>query len=160
MPAYLLHLLQPLNIKKEAFLPAFKAAFKRLITKENIYAGFRGARLVLHNLEAVILKLDLTLVCKRVQLHRDSLVSPLLRAVKQLNKGIAQIGHDSAVESLIVGEVANLIAKREGSRQQGGREPAKKVRTQRRCGRCRETGYNARTCAVEIVDASNSNKSK
>jgi hypothetical protein len=49
------------KIKKEAFLLAFKAAFKKLITKENICAGFRGARLVLHNLEAVILKLDVVL---------------------------------------------------------------------------------------------------
>jgi hypothetical protein len=49
------------KIKKEAFLLAFKAAFKKLITKENICAGFRGARLVLHNLEAVILKLNIVL---------------------------------------------------------------------------------------------------
>jgi hypothetical protein len=49
------------QIKKEAFLPAFKAAFKKAMTKENICAGFRGARLVLHNLEAVILKLDIVL---------------------------------------------------------------------------------------------------
>jgi hypothetical protein len=86
MPSYSSYLLQPLNvgcfsplkraysdkisslaqystkkIKKEAFLPAFKAAFKKAITKENIYAGFRGARLVLHNLEAVILKLNVVL---------------------------------------------------------------------------------------------------
>jgi hypothetical protein len=86
MPSYLSHLLQLLNvgcfsplkqvysdeisslaqystkkIKKEAFLLAFKAAFKKVIIKENICAGFRGARLVLHNLEAVILKLDVVL---------------------------------------------------------------------------------------------------
>jgi hypothetical protein len=86
MPPYSSHLLQLLNvgcfsplkqaysdeinslaqystkkIKKEAFLPAFEAAFKKLITKENIYAGFRSARLVLHNLEAVILKLNIVL---------------------------------------------------------------------------------------------------
>jgi hypothetical protein len=86
MPPYLFYLLQLLNIgcfsplkqaysnkinsllqystkkiKKEAFLPAFKAAFKKAMTKENIYAGFRGARLVLHNLEAVILKLNVVL---------------------------------------------------------------------------------------------------
>jgi hypothetical protein len=86
MPPYLSYLLQPLDvgcflplkqaysdeinslaqystkkIKKEAFLLAFKAAFKKLIIKENIYAGFRGARLVLHNLEAVILKLNVVL---------------------------------------------------------------------------------------------------
>jgi hypothetical protein len=49
------------KIKKEAFLLAFKAAFKKSMTKENIYTGFRGARLVPHNLEAVILKLDVVL---------------------------------------------------------------------------------------------------
>jgi hypothetical protein len=49
------------KIKKEAFLLAFKAAFKKLIIKENICAGFRSARLVLHNLEAVILKLNIAL---------------------------------------------------------------------------------------------------
>jgi hypothetical protein len=49
------------QIKKEAFLLAFKAAFKKAMTKENIYAGFRGARLVLHNLEAVISRLNIVL---------------------------------------------------------------------------------------------------
>jgi hypothetical protein len=86
MPPYLSHLLQPLDvgcflplkqaysdkisslaqystkqIKKEAFLLAFKAAFKKAMTKENIYAGFRGARLVPYNLEAVISKLNVVL---------------------------------------------------------------------------------------------------
>ena len=86
MPAYLLHLLQLLNIgyfsplkqtysnkisslvrysskqiKKEAFLQAFKVAFKRLIIKENICISFRGASLVLYNLEAVLLKLNIVL---------------------------------------------------------------------------------------------------
>jgi hypothetical protein len=86
MPPHSSHLLQPLDvgcfsplkraygdeinslsrygtkkIKKEAFLPAFKAAFEKSMTKENICAGFRGAGLVLHNLEAVILKLDVVL---------------------------------------------------------------------------------------------------
>jgi hypothetical protein len=86
MPPYLSYLLQLLNvgyfsplkqaysnkisslaqystkkIKKEAFLLAFKAAFKKVITKENICAGFRGARLVLHNLEVVILRLNVVL---------------------------------------------------------------------------------------------------
>jgi hypothetical protein len=86
MPSYLFYLLQLLNvgcflplkqaysnkinslaqystkkIKKEAFLLAFKAAFDKLIIKENICAGFRGARLVPYNLEAVILKLNVVL---------------------------------------------------------------------------------------------------
>jgi hypothetical protein len=49
------------KIKKEAFLPAFKAAFKKSMTKENIYTGFRGAGLVPHNPEVVILKLNVVL---------------------------------------------------------------------------------------------------
>jgi hypothetical protein len=65
MPPYSLHLLQPLNvacfsplkriysnkilalarsriyyINKQTFLPAFKAAFEKTFTAENIYAGF------------------------------------------------------------------------------------------------------------------------
>jgi hypothetical protein len=63
-------------------------------------------------------------------------------------------------KTLIVGEIADLIAEKDSSRQVEGGEPAKKVHTQRRCRRCRETSHNTRTCAVEIVDLSNSNKSK
>jgi hypothetical protein len=113
----------------------------------------------------------------------------LIRAVKQLNKGVILIGYKivlmrqeiarlrkvvevvtevkgrkrkyiRVVESLTVGEVTNLIAKREGSRQEEGREPIKKVRKQRRYGRCGETSYNARTCAIEIIDLSNSENSE
>jgi hypothetical protein len=86
MPPYSSHLLQPLNvacflllkrsysnsilalvrnyiyyISKETFLLAFKAAYKLIFTKENAYAGFRGARLVLFNLDTVLLKLDIRL---------------------------------------------------------------------------------------------------
>jgi hypothetical protein len=61
------------KIKKEAFLLAFKAAFKKAMTKENICAGFRGARLVLHNLEAVILKLDVVLYTLTLPKPEDTL---------------------------------------------------------------------------------------
>jgi hypothetical protein len=86
MPPYLLHLLQPLNIgcfaplkqayyteldswarrcvtqvKKETFLSAFQITFNKAITKDNIQAGFRGASLVPHDLERVLLKLDVVL---------------------------------------------------------------------------------------------------
>src|SRR5690348_4541547 len=86
MLAHLLHLLQLLNvacflllkrlysnkilalarsriyyINKETFLLAFKAIFKKIFTAKNVCAGFRGARLVLHNLEVVLLKLDVRL---------------------------------------------------------------------------------------------------
>ena len=160
MPAHSSHLLQPLDvgcfsplkraygdeisslarygskqIKKEAFLPAFKVAFERSIIKENICASFRGAGLVPHNPEAVLSKLDVvlrtptppkpedtpwesktpgnlreieaqsTLVRERVRLHRDSPPSPLLRAVKQLNKGVIRIGHKTV---LMQQEIAGL----------------------------------------------------
>jgi hypothetical protein len=98
MPSHSSHLLQPLDvgcfsplkraygdkinsllwystkkIKKEAFLPAFKAAFEKSMTKENICAGFRGAGLVLHNLEAVILKLDVVLCTLTLLKPEDTL---------------------------------------------------------------------------------------
>ena len=86
MPAYLSHLLQPLDvacfsplkraysdvisglarncssyISKETFLTAFKTAFEQSFTKENIKAGFRGAGLVPHSAEAVLSKLNVRL---------------------------------------------------------------------------------------------------
>lgn len=86
MPLHLLHSLQLLNIacflllkrlysnkvlalarsctyyiNKETFLLAFKAAFKKAFTIENICAGFKGARLVLHNLKVVLLELNMRL---------------------------------------------------------------------------------------------------
>jgi hypothetical protein len=86
MPSHLSHLLQPLDvvpysllkryygdgisllarsriyyIDKETFLLAFKAAFEKTFTQENICAGFRGARLVLYNLDAVLSKLNVRL---------------------------------------------------------------------------------------------------
>ncbi|KAF1964248.1 hypothetical protein BU23DRAFT_493271, partial [Bimuria novae-zelandiae CBS 107.79] len=65
-----------------------------------------------------------------------------------------------AAKTLTVREVVNLIAKKDSSRQKEGKDSAKRVRGQRRCERCGEAGHNARTCAVEIVNVSNSNKSK
>jgi hypothetical protein len=86
MPPHSSHLLQPLDvacfsplkrlygdevsalarsrinyINKENFLPAFKAAFSKAITAENVRAGFRGAGLVLHNPDVVLSKLDVRL---------------------------------------------------------------------------------------------------
>ncbi|KAF1923573.1 uncharacterized protein M421DRAFT_74976 [Didymella exigua CBS 183.55] len=86
MPPHSSHLLQPLDvacfsplkrlysdevsalarsciyyINKETFLPAFKLAFSKAFTRENVCAGFRGARLVLHNLEVVLSKLNVRL---------------------------------------------------------------------------------------------------
>jgi hypothetical protein len=48
-------------ISKETFLLAFKAAYNLIFTKENACARFRGARLVLFNLDTVLLKLNIRL---------------------------------------------------------------------------------------------------
>jgi hypothetical protein len=86
MPPHSSHLLQPLNvacfsplkrsygdeisalarsrihhINKQTFLPAFKAAFKKTFTAENVRAGFQGAGLVPYNPEAVLSKLNVRL---------------------------------------------------------------------------------------------------
>jgi hypothetical protein len=62
-------------------------------------------------------------------------------------------------ETLIVGEVSDLIAEKEGGSCGDGETPAKRVRAERRCGRCSKTGHNSRTCKVEIEDADNSDDS-
>jgi hypothetical protein len=86
MPPHSSHLLQPLDvgcfallkkaystqvsdlmrnhithISKEAFLPAFRAAFNTSITLNNIRGSFRGTGLVPFNPETVISKLDVKL---------------------------------------------------------------------------------------------------
>jgi hypothetical protein len=86
MPLHLSHLLQPLDvvpysllkrhygdgisllarsciyyIDKETFLLAFKAAFEKTFTLENIRAGFWGAGLAPHDPEVVLSKLDIQL---------------------------------------------------------------------------------------------------
>jgi len=65
-----------------------------------------------------------------------------------------------AEETLTVGEVLDLIAEKEGSRRKDSETPAKRVRAERRCGRCSEVGHNSRTCRVEIGDVDNSDASE
>jgi hypothetical protein len=63
-------------------------------------------------------------------------------------------------ETLTVGKVTNLIAKKEGSRCKDSKTPVKRVRAERHCGCYGETRYNSRTYKVEIEDADSSNASK
>ena len=63
-------------------------------------------------------------------------------------------------ETLTVSKVSNLITAKEGSSCKEGETPAKRVRVERRCGRCSEIGHNSRTCKVEILDVDNSDASK
>ena len=53
-----------------------------------------------------------------------------------------------------------MLAEQAGSSRGGGESASKRVRGERRCGRCKETGHNARTCKVEIDSASDSDGSK
>jgi hypothetical protein len=63
-------------------------------------------------------------------------------------------------ETLTVGEVSDLIAELVGSRRNDSETPVKRVRVERRCGRCGETGHNSRTCKVEIEDVEDSGESE
>jgi hypothetical protein len=149
MPPHSSHLLQPLDIacfsplkrkygdaisalarsrihhiNKETFLPAFKEAFEKTFTTQNVCAGFRGAGLVPHDPEAVLSKLDVrlntppsttvedgaweaktprnareieaqsTLIRNRMQIQRGSPASSLDEQIKQLSKGAQQIAHN------------------------------------------------------------------
>ena len=46
-------------ITKEDFLLAFKAVYNKAFIENNIYIGFKDARLVLLNLDIIILKLNI-----------------------------------------------------------------------------------------------------
>ena len=46
-----------------------------------------------------------------------------------------------------VGEISDLLARDE---RKDSEMPAKRVRGERRCGRCKETGHNTRTCTADI----------
>ena len=49
------------HITKDEFLIAFRAAYLKAITADNIKGGFRGAGLIPHNPEAILSKLDIKL---------------------------------------------------------------------------------------------------
>ena len=124
-----------------------------------------------------------------MQHYQGSPASSLDEQVKQLGKGAQQIAHNMvlmqeevrslreavdtltkrktrkrryvrAEETLTVGEVSDLIAKKEGGRRKDGETPAKRVRAERRCGRCSEVGHNSRTFKVEIEDVDDSDASE
>ena len=124
-----------------------------------------------------------------MQQHRDLPIFPLLQAVNLYTKGVAIIGHNPVLqacklagmrkaiaalteqrsckrryiwteETLTVGDIQDLIAKKDGSGKEAAEQPAKRVRKERHCRRCSKTGHNARTSAVEIVELDISNASR
>jgi hypothetical protein len=96
--------------------------------------------------ETVLMQQEMAGLCKAVEIATE---------VKSQKRQYIQ-----TAETLTLGEIADLIAEKDGGGQEDGGEPVKRVCGQRRCRHCGETGHNARTCAIEIVDASDSNKSK
>ena len=62
-------------------------------------------------------------------------------------------------ETLTVGEVQEVLAEQRGSSYSDSESASKRVRGERRCRRCKQTGHNARTCAVKIDSASDSSDS-
>ena len=129
------------------------------------------------------------LLQNRLQKYRGSPASSIDEQVRQLTKGAQQIAYNMVLvqeemgrlrdaieastkrksrkrqyirtgETLTVGEVSELIAAKEGSSRNDSETPAKRVRKERHCGRCRETGHNSRTCKVEIEDVDNSDASE
>ena len=64
-----------------------------------------------------------------------------------------------AEESQAVSQIADQIAKVEGGGCNDGATPAKRVRSERRCGRCSQIRHNSRTCQVELEDEDDSEES-
>ena len=121
--------------------------------------------------------------------HKDLPISPLLQTVNSLAKGVAVIGYSSVLqacnladmrkavaalteqrsckrmyiwteETLTVGDVQDLIAKKDGGSKEIAKQPAKRVRKERHSRRCSKTRHNTRTCTAVIVDLEESDASK
>jgi hypothetical protein len=160
MPPHSSHLLQPLDvgcfaplkraysteisdlvrchinhITKEEFLPAFKAAYDKAITKNNIQGAFRGAGLIPFNPDCVIEKLDVVLrtpspdlpettqwasqtpsnvaeigsqtayVRERLQRHQNSSPTSLLESFASLEKGVQMIAHGASIMEVEIGRL-------------------------------------------------------
>jgi hypothetical protein len=160
MPPHSSHLLQPLDvgcfaplkraysreiedfircrinhITKEEFLPAFRAAFDKAITTDNICGAFRGAGLIPFDPDAVVSKLDIRLrtpsplpavtpqwqsqtprnaievgaqteyVRQRVQRHQNSSPTSIIESLASLEKGVSMIAHGASIMEV---EIARL----------------------------------------------------
>ena len=160
MPSHSSHLLQPLDLgcfaplkkayglevdglaknhiyhmTKVDFIPAFKAAYKKTFTKENILGSFRGAGIVPFDPEVVLSKLDIrlrtptprptdisqwasqtpsnaveieaqsTLLCNKIKDHRDSSPASILDALESFKKGAEMIMHSQVLLTRRVAEL-------------------------------------------------------
>ena len=62
--------------------------------------------------------------------------------------------------SQAIGQIADQIAKAENGSYNNSATPAKRVRSERRCGRCSQIGHNSRMCQVELEDTEDSDASE
>ena len=87
-------------------------------------------------------------------------MSTLRAALDELNKRKSRKRRYVWIEeTLTIGEVQEVLAKQAGSSCGDSESALKRVRGERRCGRCKQTRHNARTCTVEIDSASDSSDS-
>ena len=63
-------------------------------------------------------------------------------------------------DTLTVSEVLDSIAPEITGGVGEGKKPAKRAHGERHCRRCGEIGHNIRTCKLEIMDATDSDKSE
>jgi hypothetical protein len=123
------------HITKEEFLPAFRAAFDKAITTDNIRGAFKGAGLIPFNPDAVISKLDIRLrtlsplpadppqwqsqtprnaievgsqteyVRQRLQRHQNSSPTSLIESLASLEKGVQMIAHGASIMEIEIGRL-------------------------------------------------------
>jgi hypothetical protein len=62
-------------------------------------------------------------------------------------------------ETLTVGEISDFVIVEEGGSREDSETPAKRVRVERRHGRCSEIGHRCRSCKAENEDIENSDAS-
>lgn len=137
------------HVTKVEFLPAFRAALTTSFTLENIKGAFRGAGLTPYNPETVISKLNVRLrtpsplleaelpwesqtpantvqfasqgqlISERIVRHQSSSLSPILTAVKQLEKGAQQQSHRLTILEVEVSALrtANILATKRKQRK-------------------------------------------
>ena len=115
------------HISKVEFFIAFKAAYEKSITSQNMKSGFRGAGLIPFNPEAILSKLDIrirtptppffdleqwisrtprnptealsqsTLVKSRITRHQASSPTPIFETVLALAKGTERLAHENTL---------------------------------------------------------------
>ncbi|EDU44804.1 hypothetical protein PtrM4_055810 [Pyrenophora tritici-repentis] len=129
-----------------------------------------------------------TLIRQKVRNRPESSASSLDKQVAQLSKGAQQMAHKMTLmmekmnslqealegankrksrkrryvrieETLTVGDVQEVLAEQASSSRGDGESASKRVRGERRCGRCKQTGHNAHTCAIKVDNASDSDGS-